>query len=149
MDSLPIELVTIIAVDSFKLFTTLLLVPTIGNRLCADYPQLIAREKFISIVTKEEMTSVYLNNELHSFNDQPAIVRLYNNGRSEKSWCKYGKLHRRDRPAFIGEDGYKSWFWNGKRHRDNDKPAIVYANGNKSWYRNGKYIKGIDCHLSK
>ena len=45
MDTLPIELVTIIAVNSFDLFTTLLRVSTIGNRLCEQYPQMYAKKK--------------------------------------------------------------------------------------------------------
>jgi hypothetical protein len=53
-------------------------------------------------------------NQLHSFNDKPAIV-------------------------FANGDQY--WYQNGLRHRDNDKPAVVYANGIQYWYKNGKLIK--------
>ena len=137
MDTLPIELVTIIACDSFKLFTTLLLVPTIGLRLCAEYPQLIAREKFIRIGVLNEYDGgiySYLGNMIHSFNDQPAII--YNNG--NKYWFWYGKKHRGgDQPAFVDSIGYKSWFWHGERHRENDLPAIEWETGKKEWYRHG------------
>ena len=141
MDTLPIELVTIIAVDTFELFTTLLHVPTIGQRLCAEYPQLIAREKFIRVVVDNfEHKYTYLNNKLHSFNDQPAIV-----GNAGLSWYKYDLLHRgNDLPAFIGKDSYNSWYLNGMRHRENDLPAIVHKNNDKEWYQNGKRHRDND-----
>ena len=36
-----------------------------------------------------------------------------------------------------GADGDKSWYLNGKRHRE-DGPAIEDADGDKFWYLNGK-----------
>ena len=136
MDTLPIELVTIIAVDSFELFTTLLRVSTIGNRLCEQYPQLVAKEKFIrmNVISLQGYIRSYLNGMEHSFNDQPAIE--YPN--IDKSWYRYGNRHRgNDLPAFISKNGYKSWHWNGKRHRDNNLPAIECPNGHKEWYIHG------------
>jgi hypothetical protein len=73
MDTIPVELLTIIATDSFELFITLLQVPTIGQRLCEWYPQITAREKFITIDTDSERTRTFLAGRLHSFNDQPAV----------------------------------------------------------------------------
>ena len=39
--------------------------------------------------------------------------------------------------VMVYDDGYKAWYLNGKRHRE-DGPAIEWANGCKSWYLNGK-----------
>ena len=37
----------------------------------------------------------------------------------------------------VDDDGNKSWYLNGNRHRE-DGPAIEYAGGDKFWYLNGK-----------
>ena len=133
MDSLPVELVvTIIAIDSFELFTALLRVCTIGNRLCEEYPQQIAREKFIT--TNHIGTKTYLNGKLHSFNGKYANI----NALCVKYWYKYGKLHRRDQPAIEYANGDNDWYWNDERHRENDQPAVENANGGKEWYWYGK-----------
>ena len=39
-------------------------------------------------------------------------VKVYDNG--NKSWWLNGKLHREDGPAYEGDDGYKQWWLNGK-----------------------------------
>ena len=46
-----------------------------------------------------------------------------------------GSYHRVDGAA-VEADGYKFWYINGKRHRE-DGPAIEYAYGYKAWYLNG------------
>ena len=114
MDTIPVELLTMIAVDSFDIFVTLLRVPMIGVRLCDYYPQLIARGRFIRVVENNNDKFTYLNNRLHSFND----------------W-----------PAYISKDGDKYWWWHGERHRENEQPAIECTDGSKFWYVNGKFIK--------
>ena len=139
MDTLPIELVTLIATDTFELFTTLLRVSTIGNRLCEQYPQLIAKEKFIVVITDNEKTITYLNGKLHSLNDQPAIVDSNGN----KLWYKYGKLHRRDLPAAEYTNGDKEWYWHDELHRDCDLPAVIRAN-DSFWYWHGKLHREND-----
>ena len=48
------------------------------------------------------------NNELHSFNDLPAV---------------------------ISRDGSQEWYQNGKQHRDNDLPAAIYSDGSQNWYQ--------------
>jgi hypothetical protein len=165
MDTLPVELVTQIAIDTFELFITLLRVPTIGNRLCEQYPQLLAKEKFIciNVITSYGSIHSYLNSMKHSFNDQPAMdcatsgdKYWYANGERHrendqpasectngyKSWYLYGKRHRRnDLPAVEWVNGDKHWYLYGQRHRENDKPAIEYANGRKEWFIHGKFIK--------
>ena len=131
MDTLPVELVTIIAIDSFELFTTLLRINTIGQRLCEPYPQQIAKGKFIT----NSKTKTYLNGRLHSFNDQPAVEHTD----GSKYWYKYGNCHRgNDLPAVENANGTKYWYWNGYRHRC-DQPAVVYANGTKEWCCYGRY----------
>ena len=54
----------------------------------------------------------YLNDILHSFDDQPSITDL---------------------------NGKRMWYQHGKLHRDDDKPAIIYPNGVCIWYINGIY----------
>jgi len=71
--------------------------------------------------------------DLHSFNDNPAIV-WYD---GSKFWYKEGELHRLNGPSVEYRDGYKEWYENGKRHRL-DGPAIEYVNGTKYWYKEDK-----------
>jgi hypothetical protein len=74
------------------------------------------------------------NNQLHSFNDEPAII--YFDG--TKYWYKDGKCHRdNDEPAYISSTGTKYWYKDGKFHRDNDEPAIISYDGTKRWYKDG------------
>ena len=54
-----------------------------------------------------------------------------------KSWYSKGKRHREDGPAIEWADGDKRWYINGKLHRK-DGPAYEGADGYKSWYINGK-----------
>ena len=62
-------------------------------------------------------------------------VRVYDDG--SKSWYLNGKRHREDGPALEWADGSKSWYLNGKSHRE-DGPAFEGADGTKAWYLNGK-----------
>ena len=55
-----------------------------------------------------------------------------------KSWWLNGKLHREnDLPAMEFPNGSKHWFLNGKLHRENDLPAVEHVNGHKEWWLNG------------
>ena len=60
-------------------------------------------------------------------------VIVYANG--YKSWYLNGKRHREDGPAEEYANGDKCWCLNGKRHRE-DGPAVEYANGGKCWLLN-------------
>jgi hypothetical protein len=40
-------------------------------------------------------------------------------------------------PAFIGHDGTKKWYLNGKLHREADLPAVIESNGTQEWYVGG------------
>jgi hypothetical protein len=61
-------------------------------------------------------------------------VKVDNNG--TKSWYLNGKRHREDGPAIEYTNGDKEWWINDKRHRE-DGPAIE-SNGSKFWYLNDK-----------
>ena len=54
-----------------------------------------------------------------------------------KTWYKNGKLHREDGPAIICHDGQKEWYKAGKRHRE-DGPAVEFFSGGKQWWVNDK-----------
>ena len=56
-----------------------------------------------------------------------------------KSWYLNGKRHREDGPAVEHSAGTKEWYLNGKYHRE-DGPAVECADGSKHWYLNGKLI---------
>ena len=80
------------------------------------------------------------NNKLHSYGDAPAEVGVDEG----KSWYKEGKLHREnDKPAVIYDEA-KQWYYHGKLHRENDKPAIISLEGEKSYYYHGKEYDPTD-----
>jgi antitoxin component YwqK of YwqJK toxin-antitoxin module len=100
-----------------------------------------------------ESCEIYLNNKryhsfkyngiLHSFNDQPAIIR--NDGSQHCEWYRHGKIHRDNgQPAIIYSNG-KGWYQHGKLHRDNDQPAVIYLSpGKQIWYQHGKLHRDHD-----
>jgi len=63
-------------------------------------------------------------------------ILFYSSG--AKSWFLNGKLHREDGPACEWGDGSKCWWLNGERHRE-DGPAHIGRDGTKEWWLNGKY----------
>lgn len=101
-------------------------------------------KNFIKTISNGIIKIKNFNNELHSFDDKPAII--YPNG--IQYWCKNDKLHRdNDLPAIvISRSNFqaKHWFINGQLHRDNDLPAIILI-GNiqqiNSWYRYGQLYR--------
>ena len=51
-----------------------------------------------------------------------------------------GKLHREgDKPAIVALDGYKSYWKNGRLHRDNG-PAVIYQNGDVEYWLDGQRL---------
>ena len=62
-------------------------------------------------------------------------VKVYNDG--TKTWYLNGKRHREDGPACEWGDGAKWWYLKGKLHRE-DGPACEYTDGTKYWYLKGK-----------
>lgn len=76
-----------------------------------------------------------LNNQLHSFDDQPAIV--WPSG--TEHWYKHGKLHRdNDQPAIIWPNNSRHWY------RDGWAPAIIRSNCSQFWYVNGIWQEKIE-----
>lgn len=76
---------------------------------------------------------------LHREGGQPAVEHTNGN----KSWYLNGKLHREDGPAVEHANGDKFWYLNGKEHRE-DGPAIEYANGVRLWFLDGIEMSGPD-----
>ena len=68
-------------------------------------------------------------------------VRVYEDG--DKSWFLNGKRHREDGPAVEYANGDKHWYLNDNLHRE-DGPAIENVNGTKHWYLNGKRLSEAD-----
>ena len=53
---------------------------------------------------------------------------------------KYSNKIPRDYTGIVEwENGDKSWYKNGKWHRE-DGPARIHKDGYKSWYLDGKYV---------
>ena len=46
-----------------------------------------------------------------------------------------------DMPAIITKKGTKRWYKHGIKHRDNDLPAIIWHSGIKEYWVNGERIK--------
>ena len=70
----------------------------------------------------------------------PQYIKIDSDG--DKFYYKNKEMdiyHREDGPAIEFQDGYKSWYINGKRHRE-DGPAVEFANGDKDWYLDGKWV---------
>jgi hypothetical protein len=77
------------------------------------------------------------NGVRHNIDDKPAIISHKN---EELHWFHYGKLHRKNGPAILYEDGCAFWYQHGKLHRD-DGPAIddeLFAR--REYYINGRRI---------
>ena len=64
-------------------------------------------------------------------------VKVYSDG--YKAWYLNGKRHREDGPALEDSDGDKAWYLNNKLHRE-DGPAVEYSKGYKEWYLNDKEL---------
>ena len=61
------------------------------------------------------------------------------NADGDKSWYLNGKRHREDGPAIECANGNKWWYLNDQLHRE-DGPAVEFASGTKWWYLNDKEI---------
>jgi len=81
----------------------------------------------------DSRTEWYLDGKRHREGDLPAIE--YDNG--TKSWWKNGLRHRDDGPA-VEDSGGKAWWVDGLLHRK-DGCAVVWENGYKAWYLKGVY----------
>lgn len=134
-----------------ELETALLIIKTFPIK---DGCKIIFKSK--SLKSKLTLT-VNLNNEIHSFDDKPALIL-----NDEKVWFKNNKIHRDHGFAISIPGGFKFWFKDGiigGRNRDKPSvvingvckqywkenvlhsdigPAIVYDNGKKEWWVNGE-----------
>ena len=54
-----------------------------------------------------------------------------------KSWYINGERHREDGPAMIYNSGVQLWFKHGKKHRLNE-PAVIYSKTQQEWWVDGK-----------
>lgn len=130
MDTLPIELLHIIASDSSDVYRALLgykfFVQSLTPSKITDYMILFGYSVEITTLQIEW----YRNGKLHRING-PA--REYANKCNE--WYRNGKLHRLDGPAVEFPSGSKYWYQNNKLHRE-DGPAAEWNDGTKIWYLN-------------
>lgn len=102
----------------------------------------------------------YLNENLHSFDGKPAIVKYDTHGLvTQQEWYDNGVQHRDNKPAFIQFTGNKiickKYFKNGLLHNDKE-PAeanykVHYRGGtyivklySESWYKNGQLHRDGD-----
>ena len=69
-------------------------------------------------------------------------MKTHENGRIEFK-NKDGRLHRKNGPAVIWDDGDKEWFLNGEHHRA-DGPALILGKGYKEWFLNGTQYNKMD-----
>ncbi len=85
----------------------------------------------------------YVNNEIHSINDEPAFLSP-----DTKAWYKNGLLHReKDLPAIISKvkDSIftKHWYKDGFKHRDKG-PATIWDSGHEEFFLFGEKISKKD-----
>jgi len=52
---------------------------------------------------------------------------------------KEGQFHRLNGPAIEGSDGYKAYYFNGKKHRL-DGPAKIWPSGYKEYWVNDRQL---------
>ena len=99
------------------------------SRKMQDYNNLL--KKFNKINTQElieKKDNKNIKNGIYVFDDNIC-------------YYKDNLLHREDGPALIsGDNEIKKYFFRGKLHRENG-PAIENDNGYKAWYTNGEKIK--------
>ena len=55
-----------------------------------------------------------------------------------KSWYQDNKLHRKNGPAIIYDNGTRLWIMEDEFNRE-DGPAVMWPSGGKVWY-----LKGIE-----
>jgi hypothetical protein len=115
----------------------------------------------------------YLNGELHSINDVPAVIinNIINNHLGSSSnvdrfatmfkkcniyncypakgtfiWCKNGEIHRENNPAIITKD-YEYYLINGKLHCEYG-PAVKSIGGHfEFWLDGNKMTEKAFCEL--
>ena len=105
----------------------------ISRWLPNDYAGGLMRKMARDVIIRDVRNNkTYGNGLLHSFNDEPAAIRID----GICTWYLNGKIHRENKPAIISSE-YKLWYLNDKLHRV-DGPAVICQNGYMAWYLNGK-----------
>lgn len=84
------------------------------------------------------LTAIHKNDELHCINGPAYFTRG-----GYRSWFFEGLRHREDGPALIRDSGTRMWYRFNKLHRE-DGPAVEHANGFRGWYLNGVRVKKED-----
>lgn len=109
----------------------------IASSMDVDVLELASHLNFTGSLSLNKDSYSFLNGVLHSYNNQPAIIKNY----GVRVWYREGKLHSfNDQPALIYANGSKEWYKEGKLHRDNDLPAIILIDGTKFWYQEGSFL---------
>lgn len=106
------------------------------------YEDLVFRSLTSDSIISETRDS---NGELHSFNDEPALVVETTSKRVISKWFSHGLLSRLESkpPMTVSKEGYYATF-NAKEilHSFNDEPALITFSTkeeytNNYWYKNG------------
>ena len=123
-------------VDEPVLFET----DDLGTKIWRNEMGQLHREDGPAAIGKNGHGTYYLNGTALTPEDYCKVPRIDEQG--NKRWFnKDGKLHRdNDLPAAEMTNGYKAWYIDGERHRNNG-PAVVYQNGSVKWYMNGKNLE--------
>lgn len=105
-----------------------------------------------------ERTVTYLNGNIHSFNDQPAVIWKFPHGNMQKwIWYNHGQIHRDNGYAvetrhFIFVKSEYEWYKNGKLHREEYElvnnqrkllPAYIYVSADGEELYPEYFIEGI------
>jgi hypothetical protein len=113
MDTLPLEIIELIATQSSQLWFTLVQVfRSLADRASIMLPDL--QNKFLFKTSNKFFSILYQlpNGVFHNF-EEPSIVS-------------------KDHTSLILHSGDSVWYWQGEIHRENDQPAIIYA-GHQEW----------------
>ena len=137
MDVLPFKIVILIAskdprvfmrmVQTISKFSKYTLTP--AGQECLLNTCMVRSHMQVKMGYDIVVTRLSITYDLHSFFDHPAVI----NPLCNKSWWKNGKKHRDIGPASINTYGDQEWCQNNKLHRDNG-PTIICANGGQAWY---------------
>ena len=71
--------------------------------------------------------------------------------RTEEDIChqnEKGEYHKIDGPAYECNNGYKSWYINGKRHRE-DGPGIIWEDGDVEYYLNSRWYSKKEWEIER
>lgn len=93
-----------------------------------------------SFTTREGHTYSGIDKQLHSIDDQPAVV--YADG--TRWWYRDGKIHRDNGPAIIHANGVQEWWQNNQRQCIEYPDSLAVhpdLRGVKQFYENGVVVR--------